>query len=80
MAMTAWAAKVSSSLICFSVNGRTSMRRIRIAPMGIPSRSKGVAAPSEHRDFWRSVLEIVLWLCCQVMNMKGSPVNHGSAG
>ena len=28
MAMTAWSAKVSSSLICFSVNGRTSRRRI----------------------------------------------------
>ena len=28
MAITAWSAKVSSSAICFSVNGRTSMRRI----------------------------------------------------
>ena len=24
--------------------------------------------------------EVVFWHCCQVMNVKGSPVNHGSAG
>ena len=34
MAMTAWSAKVLSSAICFSVNGRTSVRRITIAPIG----------------------------------------------
>ena len=33
MAITAWSAKVSSSLICLSVKGRTSVRRIMIAPM-----------------------------------------------
>ena len=43
MAMTAWSAKVSNSLICFSEKGRTSIRRIIITPMGTPSRSKGVA-------------------------------------
>ena len=43
MAITAWAAKVSSSLICFSEKGRTSVRRIMIAPIAIPSRSNGVA-------------------------------------
>ena len=30
IAMTAWAAKVSNSLICFSENGRTSVRRMKI--------------------------------------------------
>ncbi len=43
IAMTAWLAKVSSSLICFSENGRASVRRIAIVPMGCPSRSRGVA-------------------------------------
>src|SRR5215471_14867636 len=43
MAMTAWSAKVFRSAICFSVNGRTSVRRIWIAPIGIPSRKSGVA-------------------------------------
>ena len=33
MAMTAWSAKVFSSAICLSVKGRTSVRRITIAPM-----------------------------------------------
>src|SRR5262249_20957618 len=43
MAIAAWLAKVSSSLICLSLNGRTSSRRMRIAPMAFPSRSNGVA-------------------------------------
>ena len=33
MAITAWSAKVSSSLICAGVNGRTSLRRAYSAPM-----------------------------------------------
>ena len=44
MAITAWSAKVSRSAICFSENGFTSIRRIPIAPIATPSRSKG--APS----------------------------------
>ena len=43
MAMTAWSAKVLRSAICLSVKGRTSVRRIMIAPMGSPSRSSGAA-------------------------------------
>ncbi len=41
MAITAWSAKVSSSAICLSVNGCTAVRRIRIAPIGTPSRRSG---------------------------------------
>ncbi len=44
MAITAWFAKVSSSAICFSVNGRTSIRRIMMVPIATPSRSSGVAS------------------------------------
>ena len=40
IAITAWSAKVLRSVICLSEKGRTSVRRIRIAPMGAPSRSK----------------------------------------
>ena len=36
--MTAWLSRVARSLICLSVNGRTSVRRIMIAPMDTPSR------------------------------------------
>ena len=39
MAMTAWSAKVSSSLICAGVKGRTSVRRAFSTPMTSPSRS-----------------------------------------
>ena len=36
MAMTAWSAKVSSSLICAGVKGRTSMRRAVSTPTSSP--------------------------------------------
>ena len=43
-AMTAWAAKVCSSAICLSVNGRTSVRYTISTPTEAPSRSSGVAS------------------------------------
>src|SRR5436190_762608 len=43
MAITAWSAKVCSSLICFSLNGCTSVRRSTIAPM--LSRSLSIGTP-----------------------------------
>ena len=36
MAITAWSAKVSSSLICAGVKGRTSVRRALSNPMSSP--------------------------------------------
>jgi hypothetical protein len=44
MAITAWSAKVSSRLICLGEKGRTSMRRIEMAPTATPSRISGVAS------------------------------------
>ena len=44
MAITAWSAKVLTSSICLSVNGRTSLRNID-APIGTPSRSSGIPSP-----------------------------------
>ena len=41
MAMTAWAAKFVTSSICLSVNGRTSCRKIVIAPSNSLSFSIG---------------------------------------
>ena len=41
IAITAWSAKVSTSLICLSVNGRTAARCRRSTPIGIPSRKSG---------------------------------------
>ncbi len=43
MAMTAWSAKVSSSLICAGVKGRTSMRRALSAPISSPCWRRGAA-------------------------------------
>ncbi len=41
MAITAWSAKVATSSICLSVNGRTVRRDNTMTPIGIPSRSRG---------------------------------------
>ena len=41
IAITAWSAKVVTSSICLSVNGRTVRRVSTITPIGIPSRSSG---------------------------------------
>ena len=41
IAITAWSAKVSTSSICLSVNGRGSVRITTRTPIGIPSRSSG---------------------------------------
>ena len=49
MAITAWSAKVSRSAICLSVNGRTSVRRIMIAPNG--ERLRAAAAPRAPCEF-----------------------------
>ena len=43
MAITAWSAKVWRSVICLSVNGRTSLRPTSMTPMRRPSRSNGTA-------------------------------------
>ena len=47
IAITAWAAKFSTSLICLSVNGRTSWRIILIKP--IRSLSRSIGTPSAVR-------------------------------
>ena len=41
IAIAAWSAKVAASSICFSVNGRTSVRVSVNTPTGAPSRSIG---------------------------------------
>ena len=43
MAMTAWSAKVSRSLICAGVKGRTSVRRAFSVPMSSPCWRRGAA-------------------------------------
>ena len=49
MAITAWSAKVLTSAICFSVNGRTSSAPNLMAPIGAPSRSSGTASTVRYR-------------------------------
>src|SRR6516165_4382397 len=44
IAITAWSAKVSTSSICLSVNGRTTVRFKWSTPIGIPSRRSGTAS------------------------------------
>ena len=49
IAITAWAAKVSSSWICCGVNGPGSTLRRTTAPMAAPSRFSGAAKRRESR-------------------------------
>ena len=60
MAMTAWSAKVVTSSICLSVNGRTSDRHIANTPMstcsrsiGTPTRVRMIAMPGASAFLWR---------------------------
>jgi hypothetical protein len=41
IAITAWSAKVLTSSICLSLNGRTSVRRMLITPITLSSRING---------------------------------------
>ena len=50
MAMTAWAAKFCTSSICLSVKGRTSWRKIMIAPTSSPSLSIGTDTKERVRE------------------------------
>ena len=50
IAMTAWSAKVSRSLICTGVKGRTSMRRAPRVPMSSAWSRRGAAKKVRHRS------------------------------
>ncbi len=81
MAITAWSAKVSRSSICLSEKGRTSRRRIRMAPRGCSSRNRGVARVVRWpKSFWvsRPIGELCFRLGREVMDMDRSPVNDGT--
>jgi Membrane dipeptidase (Peptidase family M19) len=51
--VTAGSAKVVTSSICLSVNGRTELRRSEITPIGVPSRSKGTPRTVRKPSFCR---------------------------
>ena len=50
--------------------------------MGTPSRSSGVASTvrTPTASGKAALRKVILWHCCQVMNMNGLPVDDGSAG
>src|SRR5262245_50599055 len=61
MAITAWSAKVSTSSICLSVNGRTVDRVTTRTPIGMPSRSRGTPSTVRFAPIfqdWRIVFRI----------------------
>ena len=76
MAITAWSAKVSSSSICLSVNGRTSVRRTSDhADADLPRWSRGAAKTSDAESaaevprFGKFVLRSAsmsgIWIVCR---------------
>ena len=79
MAITAWSAKVSRSSICFSVKGRTSVRRIRISSNRRPLRA-ATAWPEQfgcrkRRASKAHISETRVLHCHNIMNMNGSSSN-----
>ena len=82
-AITAWAAKVSRSLICLSEKGPASLRRMRIAPIEIPSRSNGTASlvrcPASAQCS-RAIREFGFEFSGDVMDVNRLPVDDGPAG
>ena len=74
MAMTAWSAKVSRSLICAGVKGRTSIRRALSVPMSSPWRRRGAAKyvrePVTGTQHWEIVLR------ADVGNVKRAMLAH----
>ncbi len=82
MAITAWSAKVCSSAICFSLNGRTSVRRIIIAPTAAPSRNSGTASDVRipRRSSVRQAFgKVQLTLCHHVLNVDNFSIENGAA-
>ena len=76
MAITAWSAKVSSSLICLSVKGRTSVRRIMMTPMGFPLLSKGVPSiVRQSADGASHIWEIRFCSLRTIVNVKRLPID-----
>ena len=67
-------------MICFSVNGRTSIRRIRTVPMGIPSRSNGVASTVRTPRLLAKGARRSSSGSAAKSQREGSTVNDGSAG
>ena len=83
IAITAWSAKVLRSSICLSVNGRTSVRRIMIAPIATPSRSNGTASTVRIPRLLSTRLasgNSSSSSARHVMDMNRLPVDDGSAG
>ncbi len=72
MAITAWSAKVSRRAICLSVNGRTSVRRIMIAPIGntFAQQRRGQHSPMCRICAKPGLQETRLRLRCKIMNMN----------
>ena len=77
IAITAWSAKVSRSVICLSVKGRTSVRRIRMTPMGTPfSQQRRSQAWSEHLPVDGNLSSPEIRFCSfglKIVNMDQSP-------
>ena len=67
------------SLICFSVNGRTSVRRIEIAPIATPSRSNGVASTVRCGTCWLHCLhrKFSFLYCHEVMDVNRLAIYNG---
>ena len=80
IAITAWSAKVSTSSICLSVNGRTCLRHKMITPIGVPSRMSGTPSPDRTCHFLRAFPKCVLLISKNIRNMNRVALQQDAPG
>jgi hypothetical protein len=80
MAITAWSAKVLTSSICRSVNGRTSARRTKITPMASPALNQRDAEGGTPTDLERNLpaLGVFIRFGQDICDLNRSPVDDGT--
>src|SRR5215467_664579 len=79
IAIAAWSANVSTSAICLSVNGSTSVLMRPMTPFGIPSRSIGTASTVPKRKHFLRLGECVFRVCPDVDDLHRAAFEQSSA-
>ena len=80
IAIAAWSAKVVTSSICLSVNGRTSRRVNARTPIGLPSRNIGTPRMVRKPPKLLRLDKSIFWVCLNIGNMHHLAVKQGPSG
>ena len=80
MAITAWSAKVSTNLICLSVNGRTAARCRTSTPTGMPSRRSGTPRIVRKSPSLAAFQSGIFRISEDIRNLNGFALKQDAAG